>query len=380
MTRVLIVGGGIGGVTAALALARKGIDAPVFEAAPQLRPVGKGIWVPTNAMQVLQRLGVAAAVTRAGWPLERIQLRTLRGVLLDVDLRRYQEMFGHTTISIHRAALLDALAGALPPGALRLGKRFVGFAEDAGGVTARFDDGTEDRGDALVGADGIRSAVREQLFPGVPLRYTGQTCYRGVTRMDLPPGLEHVCWEVWGGACRFGFSAVGPGQVYWFAPVSAPPGAPPPEGPLAGWLAEKYAGFPAPVSDVLRGTPEDEVIRTDLYDFAPVRQWCRGRVALIGDAAHAMTPNLGQGGAQAVEDGCALAEKLAAGGPVGEALRQYEALRLPKVRRLVKSAWRFGRMAHWRPRWLQALRNFVLRCTPRRLNERQLEWLYRLDY
>jgi 2-polyprenyl-6-methoxyphenol hydroxylase-like FAD-dependent oxidoreductase len=300
--RILIVGGGIGGVAVAVALRQRGFEPSVYEAAPELHPVGKGIWVPTNAMQVLDRLGLSAAVARAGWPLERIQLRSVRdGLLQDFDLRPVIARFGHATISIHRAALVQTLADALPAGTVHLGKRCTGVESDPAGVTVRFADGSQERGDLLIGADGIHSAVRERLFPPVELRYSGQTCYRGIADMELPAGLEHTCWEVWGGALRVGFSAIGPRSLYWFAPLLAPAGSPAPAKALSAWLADQYAAFPAPVPEMLRQTAA-EIIRTDLYDFAPRSPWSCGRVVLLGDAAHATTPNLGQGGAQALED------------------------------------------------------------------------------
>ena len=382
MPTVLVIGGGIGGLTAAVALRQKGFAADVYEAAPELLPVGKGIWVPTNAMQVLDRLGLGGAVAAAGWPLERIEVWTAAGVrLTDVDLRPVEARYGWTTISIHRAELVRVLADALPPGALHLGKRCAGFAEDAGGVTARFEDGTQARGDLLVAADGIKSVVREGLFPGVRFRYAGQTCYRGVAEMELPPDLARVCREVWGGAARFGFSAVGPRQVYWFAPVTAPADSPAPAGAeLAGHLAALYGAFPDPIPEVVRRTPPGEVIRTDLYDFAPLGRWWRGRVALLGDAAHAMTPNLGQGGAQAIEDAYVLADKLAANASAEAAFAEYERVRLPKAKHVVRTARRLGRLAHVRSPLLRAVRDAVIRWTPRRLNAKQFERLYALDY
>ncbi len=380
MTKVLIVGGGIGGLTAAHALGRKGLDAQVYEAAPELKPAGKGIWVPANALQVLQRLGLSEAVARAGWRLERIQLRTTHGVLQDFDLRTLQERFGHTNISIHRAELLRVLAESLPQGMLHLGKRFAGFSQDAAGVTVRFDDGTEVHGDVLVGADGIRSAVREQLFPGVPLRYSGQTCYRGIGDMELPAELARTCWEVWGGDHRFGFSAIGPRQAYWFAPITSPANSPMPEGSLSAWLAKQYTHFPAPIPAVLRSTPDSEIIRTDLHDFAPIDVWSQGRVVLMGDAAHAMTPNLGQGGAQAIEDAYVLADKLASCPGHEQAFEEFQTLRMPKVRWIVKTARRFGQMAHVRNRVLQALRNTAMKWTPQRFNDRLMAKVCTLNF
>ena len=370
MTRVLIIGGGIGGVTAAVALSRRGIDTQVFEAAPELRPVGKGIWVPANALQVLERLGLSDAIAHAGWHLERIQLRTTSGVLQDHDLQKAQERFGHTNISIHRAELLRILAGSLPAGVLSFGKRFASFRQEGESVVAQFDDGSEERGDILIGADGIRSLVREQLFPGVPLRYSGQTCYRGVGDMELPAELARTCWEVWGGDYRFGFSAIAPRQVYWFAPITAPASSPMPDGSLSSWLAAHYSHFPAPIPVILRNTPDGEIIRTDLSDFAPIDSWWQGRVILLGDAAHAMTPNLGQGGAQAIEDGYLLAEKLATCARAEQAFEEFQTLRMPRVRWIVKTAWRFGKVAHVHNRFLQGLRNLLMRWTPQRLNDR----------
>jgi 2-polyprenyl-6-methoxyphenol hydroxylase-like FAD-dependent oxidoreductase len=380
MTKALVIGGGIGGLTAALALRRRGIDAEVYEAAPALQPVGKGIWVPTNAMQVLDRLGLAGAVREAGCGLERIEVRTVEGlVLMAVDVREFAARYGHLTVSIHRADLVHALAGALPAEALHLGKRLVDFAASADGVSARFEDGSEARGDVLIGADGIHSAVRERLFGPVPLRYSGQTCYRGVAALALPADLAQTCLEVWGGAARFGFSAVGPGQVYWFAPVRAPANSPQRTGPaLSEELAERYARFPAPIPAIVRNTPPDEIVRTDLYDIRPLARWWRGRVALLGDAAHAMTPNLGQGGAQAIEDAYALAGQLA-GRPPEPAFAEYQRVRKPKADRVARTAWRLGQAAHLPPGPLRSLRDLALRLTPRALSDRQVDRLLRLD-
>jgi 2-polyprenyl-6-methoxyphenol hydroxylase-like FAD-dependent oxidoreductase len=375
--RALIIGGGIGGLTAAVALRRKGWDAHVYEAAPALRPVGKGIWVPTNAMQVLDRLGLAAAVAAAGWALERIQVGTTAGtILMDFDLSRAVAKYGHSTVSIHRAMLVDVLAGALPPDALHLGRQCVGLEQNADGVTARFASGEQARGDVLIGADGIHSAVREKLFPGVKLRYSGQTCYRGIADMELPAGLARTCREVWGGKARFGFSAVGLRQVYWFAPVTAPAGS----ADAVGSLSDLYAHFPEPIPEIVRRTPAAEIIRTDLFDFPTLDRWWQGRVALLGDAAHAMTPNLGQGGAQAIEDAYVLAEQLAAQKDVAAAFQEYERLRLPKVRWVAQTAWRIGRLAHVANPWLRRLRDLALRATPAGMNERQFDRLYALNY
>jgi 2-polyprenyl-6-methoxyphenol hydroxylase-like FAD-dependent oxidoreductase len=377
---LLIVGGGIGGLTAAVALRQRGLDVSLYETAPELRPVGKGIWVPTNAMIVLERLGLGEAVRQAGTTLERIQICDVTdGVLQDVDLRKIIVRFGQPTVSIHRAELARLLAEAAPPGTLQLNKRCTRFEQDDRKVTVHFADGTHAEGDVLVGADGLQSTIRRQLIPDAPLRYSGQTCYRGIADWELPTDLAGTCCEIWGGDIRIGFSRVKPGQLYWFAPQTAPPNSPTPDEPLAEWLAARYAGFPSPIPEMLRHTPSAEIIRTDLYDFAPLRSWSRGRVVLLGDAAHAMTPNLGQGGAQAIEDAYVLAEELARCHEPQQAIRTYEQMRIRKVRWIVKTAWRFGRIAHLRNRPARMARNWLLKHVPDWFSQRQLDRLYSLN-
>ncbi|HEY2250366.1 MAG TPA: FAD-dependent monooxygenase [Planctomycetaceae bacterium] len=381
MVSVIIIGGGIGGLTAALALGQRGIDVAVYETAPALRPVGKGIWVPTNAMTVFRRLGRSEAISQAGWTLEKIQIRDVAdGVLQEVDLRHVAARYGHSTVSIHRAVLVQLLADALPAGTLHLGKRCAGFEQDEREVRVRFADGTVVHGDVLIGADGIHSTIREQLFPVIPLRYSGQTCYRGIADWQLPPDLSRTCREIWGGANRIGFSAVGPGQLYWFAPQLAPANSPAPAAPLAEWLADQYARFPAPVPEMLRHTPSADIVRTDLCDFAPLRHWSQGRVVLLGDAAHAMTPNLGQGGAQAVEDAYVLAEHLSLCQEPQKAIRAYENIRLRKVRWIVNTARQHGRMAHLRNPLARKARNWLIKHAPEWLTRRQLDRMYSLNY
>src|SRR5262249_19020456 len=286
------------------------------------------------------------AVVDSGVPLERIEVHDKQdGVLLRLNLQQVKAKYRHTTVSIHRAALHRVLLEHVRPDTFHLGKRCTGLTQDQDGVTVQFQDGTQVEGDVLVGADGIHSVIRRALFPDVALRYSGQTCYRGIATMELPPSLARTCWEVWGGERRFGFSALGSRQVYWFAPMTAPAGSAEREGTLSEQLVERYVGFPAPIPDIIERTPVDEIIRTDLYDFLPLTRWWQGRVILLGDAAHAMTPNLGQGGAQAIEDACALAERLAACPTPEQAFRGDEQLRMPKGRWIVEAAGRVGRRA-----------------------------------
>lgn len=382
MENILIVGGGIGGLTAALALQAHDCNVEVFEAAPELEPVGKGIWVPPNAMQVFERLGLDEAIAERGLTLDRVEIRDGdRGVIQSLDLNRAREKYGHAITSIHRARLQQALVDQVNPDTLHLGKECVGFEEtDSGRIAVQFQDGTEEVGDLLAGADGIHSVIRQQLFPTATPRYAGQTCYRGVANIRLDDRHLQRCAEVWGGDIRFGFSAIGRDEVYWFAPISAPAGSSEPSA-LVETLLDRYATFPAPIPEIIRHTPDEEIIRTDLYDLPPLDSWARGHVVLLGDAAHAMTPNLGQGGAQAIEDGFVLGRAVADHrDDLARAVDQYEQLRVSKVKRLVRMARVFGTVAHVRNRWIRTVRNWVLRHIPERMNRKQVDEMYALNY
>lgn len=374
--KTIVVGGGIGGLTVAVALQQQGVDAHVYEAAGVLQPVGAGIWVPTNALQALDSLGMSKRVVALGVLLTAIELHAVEaGLLQTLDLQQIRAQFGYTTISIHRALLQQVLVEALRPGTLHLGRRFTHFQQDRERVYVHFDDGTRAEGELLIGADGIHSTVRAQLFPDACLRYSGQTCYRGIANTTLPAGLHPVCREIWGGANRFGFSAVDEESVYWFAPVSAPARQKLTED-IIPFLGNRYRAFPAPVPALIRNTKPEDVFLTDLYDLAPLARYWQGRVVLLGDAAHAMTPNLGQGGAQAIEDGVALARQVACNSDPTLAFHRYQRQRRPRARRLVQQSWWMGQIAHLRPHWLRRGRNLLLQRLPSRLAQARLHDLY----
>lgn len=381
MHNVIIIGAGIGGLTTAIGMRQRGLDAVVYEATPELRPVGAGIQVPPNAMQVLQRLGLAEAVQQAGVPLRQAEIVDAhQGLLQRVELGAAERQYGFPNVAIHRARLHSVLLGALDQRQVQLGKACQSVEQTAEGVQVCFSDGSTSQADIAIGADGLRSIVRQHLFPNVQLRYSGQSSYRAIAPCTLPDAFEGVGQEIWGPGCRFGFAAIAPGEVYWYATVDAPAGEQDAPGSAKARLVKLFAAFPPPVPVMLQATPEAHILRTDMFDFMPIPSWHSGRIVLLGDAAHATTPNLGQGGAQAIEDGYVLAQCLAQHQQPTYAFAAYEAVRRKKAALVVKRSWQLGKITHWQHPLARAARNALVRATPASATARQFEALYRLNY
>lgn len=374
----IIIGGGIAGLTTAIALRQAGVEVEVHEAAPELKPVGAGISLSINAMRVYRRLGLHEAIAAMGAPAHHLRACDHKQrVINETDGRKYAEQYGVGFVLIHRARLQDTLMAALPEGIVHTGRRLAHFEDNGTSVEAHFEDGHVATGDFLIGADGIHSATRRQLFPGAKLRYSGQTCWRGITQFSLTSDASNIQFEAWGGEYRFGCTPIGFGEVYWFAVQAAPAGGKDGSKQLNEELAGKFAHFASPVPELLHATDPSHIIRNDLYDLEPMPRWHHGRALLIGDAAHATTPNMGQGGCQAAEDAHYLRKLFVKGLPLPELFMEFERIRRPKVDWVVNNSWRFGKMAHWR--YGKGLRNALLRMMPKSVTDKQLSRVFDID-
>lgn len=371
--RVIIVGGGIGGLCAAISLRRIGLDVAVYEQAEELRAVGAGITIWANAIKALRKLGVADEVVSGGAKIERGELRTASGrVLSRSHPGELEQRFGEPTIAIHRADLHDILLGALPPGTVQLNAKCVRFEEDEEGVSASFSNGQTDRAQLLVGADGIHSVVREQLFPEVKLRYSGYTTWRGIveTRDEAALGTTS---EAWGCGQRFGIVRVDRERVYWFSTANVGAGLKLSPAESKSYLLEHFKDWHHPVRQLIESTPAGHILHNDIYDIAPMKKWCRGRVALLGDSAHPTTPNMGQGACMAIESSLALARCLRQGHELAESLRRYERERMPRTAWITKQSWRIGRIGQFENRMLCTLRDLFVQLAPDSLTIKQIE-------
>ncbi len=378
--KVIIIGGGIAGLSTALALQKVGISCRVYERSPQLEAVGSGIWMAPNAMKVLAWLGISEAILNSGVSLQRVDItnRHLKPFRNFIENNIANDN-GHTITSIHRAALQDILLRHLAnDDMLLLGKTYASHTAFSDRVEVSFADGSQEVCDVLLGADGLRSKVRQAIFPQAQLRFSGQTCWRGVADISLPIGLQNSCKEAWGREIRLGFSPISNNQVYWFAVQNAQvDGKDLSESAVKSALSWTYAGFAQPIPDILANTPANKIIRTDLYDLKRLDTWHQGRVCLIGDAAHATTPNMGQGGAQGVEDAYYISQLLASAASYKEAFELFEAKRRKKVDNIVNNSWLLGSMAH--NRFWQPVATLAMRLTPENLLLKQMQEIYHID-
>jgi 2-polyprenyl-6-methoxyphenol hydroxylase-like FAD-dependent oxidoreductase len=322
--RVGIVGAGIGGLTAANALRRRGHDVVVFEQTPEPRTVGGGLHLWTNAIRALREIGIGEAVEAVAVEVEREQILTSSGRLMaEWDVAAAAREIGAPSVGLNRPELLRTLIASLDGGALHYGKRLLEFRDDGSGVTLTFADGSEERVDVLVGADGINSTVRAQLHGVSKPHFRGYAAWRTLIPADTQLAPAGLLRQYWGRGARFVFFPAGHEFVYFVCLLNARRGESPTTAPKTV-LQKRFADFAAPVPALIAAASDGALHRTEIADRNPLRRWGRGRATLLGDAAHPMTPNSSQGAGMALEDAAVLSRVLTNASDLVEGLREYE--------------------------------------------------------
>ncbi|MEV0461359.1 FAD-dependent monooxygenase [Nocardia tengchongensis] len=350
MPKAVIVGGGIGGLATAIAFARRGWEIEVLERSARIAEVGAGLSLWPNALRALDALDLGDEIRSRAREEGSAGIRDSRGRWLSrTDIDAVRARYG-SPIMMHRADLLDILRAAVPESAVHTGVSVSEVRADGAVVHSA---GTS-AGDLVVGADGIRSVVRRAVCGVVEPRYSGYTAWRVVV---TPAEPVRDIGESWGRGERFGYAVLPDGRIYCFATADMPAGT---AGGGLGELRARFGSWHEPIPALLAAADESALLKHDIYDLPPLKTFVTERIALIGDAAHAMTPNLGQGGCQALEDAVVLARVAAE----DRDLTDYDQQRRPRTQMIVQRSRMIGAIGQLSSPVAVLARNALLRLTP----------------
>ncbi|QQQ78883.1 FAD-dependent monooxygenase [Saccharothrix sp. 6-C] len=372
--KIVIVGAGMGGLTAAAALGRAGFEVEVYERARELRPVGSALSLMSNALTALAAVGVTPEFTGRSLVFESLRFLTKRGRPIRAirfgDLAR---RIGQPNLAIHRASLQQALLEQASDAKIELGAAATGYTRDGDGVVVAFEDGREVRADVLIGADGFNSAIRRKIAgPERPLDYD-YVVWRATPAFRHPKVTHAYAAHYWGRGQRFGLVDIGGGDVYWWGTKNMPAEQ------AADWRGGKagvqqlYAGWADEVQQVIAATPEEGITSLPAQDRPFLERWGDGPVTLLGDAAHPMLTSLGQGAAIAIEDGAVLAHCLKTIDDPQTALRAYEDRRRDRARGMVLASRGLSRTEQLQNPLQTFARGLYFRFVPERTLDRQNE-------
>ncbi|MFZ3588911.1 FAD-dependent monooxygenase [Bacillus sp. DJP31] len=362
--KVLIIGAGISGLASALMLEKIGYAPVIFEKSDGLRNDGGGLTLWPNATDALHSMGLLEEIYQKSKILSESALTTSSGkTLVTIPLKELATKYGTHTVGILRANLHHILASKLMQTEIKIGYKLVNLKETNEEVIARFENGHEEAGDLLVGADGIHSAVRNKLFPNHALRFSGYEAWRGIATYTNQYTKSGSMFEAWGNGMRFGLIPMSDSLVYWFATRNTSENLS--EGQISKeQLIHSFREFVEPVPTVIEVTKDKDITRKVIYDLKPLPNWSKGRVVLIGDAAHATTPNLGQGACMALEDAVILAQTLEQGNSITQTVKTFEDMRKGRAKLIVNSSWVCGKIAQVENKLFCDVRNKLVKIGP----------------
>lgn len=381
-SEIAIIGGGIGGLTLAIALQRKGFNPTIYEQAPELKMIGAGLGLSGNAMKAFSEIGIDTAVLKAGSVLKRMAIKDMQGqVLNETNSEKISEKYGiANNFSIHRADLHEALLEQMDKHKLVLNKTCIAFEQTAAKINLTFQDGTTATADYVVASDGINSIFRKKLLPEAVPRYSGYTCWRAVIEY-APSGFDRdQTSETWGPGARFGIVPLSNNRLYWFATLNAKARDQQLKAYTTKDILKRFQHFHHPIQDIIKHTKEEQLIWSDINDLVPIKQFAFNNILLLGDAAHATTPNMGQGACMAIEDAATLANCMESQTTIEEAFRNFERKRIGRTTKIVNASWRVGKIAQLENPLLMRLRNMAIRSTPKGVAERQIKFLQEISF
>ncbi len=367
-----IIGGGIGGLTAGIAFKRKGYKVRVFEQATEIKNVGAGIILANNAMQVYKELGLSTKISTKGNRVSAIDIvdenfKTISETSLSVFEKKYELK----NIAIHRGVLQKILIDEFTKDELFLGHELEAMELGNKNTVLKFKNDTSYLSEITIGADGIYSKVREIAFKTVEIRKANQLCWRGVLNFELSQEYMHKAIESWGKSTRFGFVKIDEESVYWYALKSEAR-----NNFNTDLDINDFKEYNSLVIEMMNKT--ENIHMSEISDIKPFKKWNVGTVCLLGDAAHATTPNLGQGACQAIEDAYVLAACFEKYKEVKNAFKAFETVRIKKAHSVVNMSWQLGKIAHLSNPLLMKIRNLLLKKIPKSIHKKQMASLFKL--
>ncbi|WP_294312283.1 FAD-dependent monooxygenase [uncultured Chryseobacterium sp.] len=362
MNPISIIGAGIGGLTLANILKRHNLDFNLYESAQEIKPVGSGIMMAINAMQIFDTLGLKEQIERAGNKIHSVSVtdQQLKNIST-TNVLALEQKYNSCNVAIHRADLQRILAENIGFEKINLQHSLVKI-QKMKNYLLQFANGNEIESRIVFGADGIHSKIRTQILQTGKIRDTGQICWRGLVEFDLPEKYYQEALEAWGKGKRFGFVKMTGQKIYWYAVINQKIHR------RYHSIAENFRGFHPMMIDMINATLPENIIMNTLTDLSSIPKWYADNLCLIGDAAHATTPNLGQGACQSVEDAYIIGKLLERSDDFNRIFEDFQKIRRKKVDYVVDTSWRIGQFSQWEK--TTALRNFLMRMVPEYFNRK----------
>lgn len=371
MNTISIIGAGIGGLTLGNVLKQHQYDFTIYESAPEIKPVGAGIMMAVNAMQVFDRLGLKEKIENAGNKVHRIVIanESLQ-TISKTEILELETQYNSCNVAIHRAELQKILAENLNPNSVQLNHSLQKIRKEENYILD-FENGKQIESTIVFGADGIKSPIRNQILKTGIIRNSGQKCWRGVLDFDLPEKYHQEAFEMWGKGKRFGFVKISDRKVYWYACIN--------EKSFGRYLeiAEIFNDFDPLVLQLIEATANEDIICNTISDLAPIPQWYSDNLCLIGDAAHATTPNMGQGACQAIEDAYIIGKLLESHQDFNAIFKKFQSTRRKKVDYIVNTSCTIGKVSQWEKG--NSIRNFLIGLIPESMNQKMAKKIIELE-
>ncbi len=374
-----IIGGGVAGLTASIALEQLGRDFQIFEQTKIVKGIGAGFGLAANAMQALEIIGLREEVEQIGYYLNSFAILDQSGdILVNPNTNSLSSKYNQQNFAIHRADLHLYLLGKIQKERLHLGKQATKFLQKEKTVLLTFADGTQHECNYLIIADGVKSPLRQQLIPSSVPRYAGYSCWRAtIDNTDIK--LTHGT-ETWGKQGRFGMTPLVNNRIYWYACINGPQNSEDFRHYSVADLQKQFADYHDPIPTLLARSKDADLIWSDIIDIKPLRSLAYHNILLIGDAGHATTPNMGQGACQAIEDVAVLQDELKRKIDVVAAFKAFDKRRLSRTTYITETSKRIGEVSQWDNQFMISLRNTLMKMMPARLNQKALEKLFKQDF